>query len=151
MPDLLPGTTVTATDTPPTVSSVVDPSFDTTVTAYGTGSSGGSYADVSAVFTAPTTGRVVLHLAARLINTGTGGTLVCCETREGDTVGSGTVVDTVGDRGPSHYGASFARLGATRLLTGLTPGASYNTRMLHKVTSGTGSVALRELVVVPAT
>lgn len=150
MPDLLPGTKVLGVDTPPAVSSVVDPSFSCTITAYGTTTSAGTYSDCAVVFTAPTSGRVVIHCAARLTNTASGnGTMVCVETREGDTVGSGTVVDAVGDRGPSSYSGQLERPGTSRMLSGLTAGASYNARILHKVTAGTGSIALRELVVQP--
>lgn len=150
MPDYLPGSTVTATDTPPAVSSVVDPSFTATITAYGTATSGGTYSDCAVTFTAPTSGRVVIHCAARLISTASGnGARVCVETREGSTVGSGTIVDGVGDRGPSNYNAVFVRVGTSRMLSGLTPGAAYNARMLHRVDSGSGSFALRELIVSP--
>lgn len=150
MSDLLAGTTVLAQDTPPAVSAVVDASFTLSNTSYGTGSTGGSYSECSVVFMAPTSGRVIIHLSARLKNdTATDATMVCTETREGAVIGSGTIVDGVGDRGPSHYGVEFARIGTSRMLSGLTPGASYNCRVLHKVIAGNGAIALRELIVVP--
>lgn len=149
MPDLLAGSIVRGLDSPPAVSSVADSSFDTTSTTYTTTASAGTYADCAVVWTAPTSGRVIIHVNARLINSTTGGTMVTAETRTGGTIGAGTVVDTTGDRGPSHYGATFSRIGTTRMLSGLTPGATYNTRLLHRVTAGTGSIALRELIVEP--
>lgn len=74
---------------------------------------------------------------------------MCVETREGGVIGSGTIVDGVGDRGPSNYNAVFVRVGTSRMLSGLTPGATYNARMLHRVDAGSGSFALRELIVSP--
>lgn len=150
MPDLLAGTTVSAVDFPPTVQSLVDPSYTITTTTYGTGTTGGTYSDCAVTFTAPTSGRVAVWLNARLVNnTATDGTLVCTETREGGVVGSGNIVDGVGDRGPSNYGVEFGRSGTSHMISGLTPGATYNCRVLHKVTAGTGSIALRELIVSP--
>jgi hypothetical protein len=150
MPDLLAGTTVYAADTPPALNSTVDPTFSLTNTSYATTSTGGSYSDCAAVFIAPTTGRVLVHMAARMNNTtATSGTMVCTETREGSVVGSGNIVDAVGDRGPSNYGTEFARVGAAHFISGLNAGQTYNIRMLHKVTANGGNVALRELTVVP--
>lgn len=149
MPDLLAGTVVRGLDSPPAVSATADSSFDVTSTSYTTTASAGTYADCAVVWTAPTSGRVIIHVNARLFNSGTGGTLVTAETRTGSTIGAGTIVDGAADRGPSHYGNSFARTGTTRMLSGLTPGATYNTRLLHRATSGTGSIALRELIVEP--
>jgi hypothetical protein len=42
-------------------------------------------------------------------------------------------------------------MGATTFVNGLTPGASYNVRLLHRVSANTGTIALRELIVEPAT
>jgi len=151
MPDLLAGSQILALDTPPTQSAIGDPTFDLTSATFTTAATAGSYTEVAVVFTAPTTGRIKWTASARLINSATGGTLVTCEVREGATIGSGTVVDVAADRGPSHYGASFARLGTSRMVSGLTPGATYNARLLHRVTTGTGSIALRELIVEPCT
>lgn len=150
MPDLLAGTTVKAVDTPPAVVDVADASFDATSTTYTTTATGGSYEECAVTFVAPTSGRVRISLSARLINSGTAGTLVTAETRTGATIGAGTIVDGAADRGPSHYGNAFARFGTSRMVTGLTPGASYNTLVLHRVSAAsTGSIALRELIVEP--
>ena len=67
---------------------------------------------------------------------------------------SGTVVEAASDAiGPSHYGAAFSSITRTHLLTGLTPGAVYNSRLLIRTsnTLDTASVANRELIVEPAT
>lgn len=152
MPDLLAGTIIRAGDTPPTVAAAETPSFDVAITSFGTASSGGTYNQVAVVFIAPTTGRVKIHLAARMINSSTSGTLLAPETRAGSTIGSGTVFEAASDAiSISHYGAAFARSGACHLLTGLTPGATYNTRLLHRCSSSSGTLANRELIVEPAT
>jgi len=150
MPDLLAGSTVKALDTPPAVSAAESATFEATSTSYTTTATSGTYAEVAVVFTAPTSGRVKTSVAARLINSSTGGTLVTAEVRTGSTIGSGTVVDSALDAaGCSHYGATFARAGINRMLSGLTPGASYNARLLHRVTANTGTFSMRELIVEP--
>lgn len=137
---------------PDTVQAIAGSSFDATITTFGTASTAGSYSDCAVVFDAPASGRVSLKFAARMVNSGTGGALVGVETRAGSTVGSGTVFDAIDDqRAVSNYGTTFARSGAEHLLTGLTPGATYNTRLLHRATSGTASIALRSLIAAPAT
>lgn len=153
MPDLLAGTIIKALDTPPTQADSAANSYDTNGTGFTTGNvTVGSYEDVAVVFTAPTTGRVEIITNARLINTSTSGTLVAPETRAGGVIGSGTPIELATDGiGVSHYGTTFARASVTHLLTGLTPGNVYNTRLLHRVSANSGSIALRELIVKPAT
>jgi hypothetical protein len=152
MPDLLAGTTVKALDTPPTVSARGDSQFTATNTLFDVLTTTGTYEEVGVPFVAPTSGRVKIHTAARLLNSSTGGTLVSPQIRTGATIGEGAEVQAVGDgHGVSHYGASFARMGATTFVNGLTPGASYNVRLLHRVSANTGTIALRELIVEPAT
>ncbi|WP_433406888.1 hypothetical protein [Streptomyces sp. CA-146814] len=150
MPDLLAGSRHLALDSPPAVAASASASYDATNTGYGVASSAGSYTEVAVVFVAPTSGRVQYSLSARLINSGTAGSLVTAEVRTGSTIGSGTVVDSPTDAtGVSHYGATLARAGISHFLSGLTPGDSYNVRLQHRVTGGTGSFAMRELIVVP--
>jgi hypothetical protein len=155
MPDLLAGSIMRALDTTATLASVAGTSIDTTSITYTAAVTGGTYADCAVVFVAPTTGRVKIYTSARLINSGaTAGTLIVPETRTGGIIGAGTVVETASDgNGVSHYGTTFSRLGATHLLSGLIPGATYNARLLHRtsVATGTASIALRELIVEPAT
>lgn len=152
MPDLLAGTPVQALDSPPTVWAAIADSYDFTSTSYATSSTAGTYADCAVVFTAPTTGRVKISTSGRLYNTTTAGTLLSPETRVGETVGSGTIVESAADAsGIANYSGTFQRQGASHVLSGLTPGAVYNTRLMHKATSGTGRIALRELIVEPLT
>jgi hypothetical protein len=154
MPDLLPGTTVKALDTPATVSSAQSAAVSTTSTAYTT-----TGADCAVVFVAPTTGRVMIHLSARMQvtpGTATSGALIAPQTRTGGVVGSGTLVEDAADQSAaSHYGGTaFERQGIWHLLTGLTPGSTYNTRLLMKSSVGgtdTANFAHRELIVSPAT
>ncbi len=149
MTDLLAGSPVTALDTPPSVTSVQGTTVTTTSATFTT-----SGADCAVVFTAPTTGKVKIFTTARMINATTSGTLIGPETRTGSTIGSGTVIESASaGNGPSHYGASFARIGVMHLLTGLTPGAVYNTRLLMSTSNAgdTASFANRELSIEPAT
>ncbi|GAA3121650.1 hypothetical protein [Streptomyces echinatus] len=129
-------------------------SFGTTITTYGTGSSTGSYATCGVSFIAPLSGRVLITTGARVDNTSaTAGSLIAPETREGSSIGSGSIVEAALDiNGYGSYGTVFMRATATHLLTGLTPGANYNTRLLHRTSQSgtTASFALRELIVAPA-
>ncbi|MFF8485150.1 hypothetical protein [Streptomyces antibioticus] len=126
-------------------------SYDATITSYGTAASSGTYAHCEVAFVAPSSGKVRISVQARFISsTSTSGCLVAPETRTGATLGGGTVVEGPSDiNGASHYGDTFARLGVSHILTGLTPGASYNTRMLHRASANTATFALRELNVEP--
>ncbi|MFF4791815.1 hypothetical protein ACFY2M_19100 [Streptomyces sp. NPDC001276] len=130
------------------------PSYDATITTYGTSSSAGSYAHCAVTFVAPLSGKVKITTGARVENSSsTAGCLLTPETREGSSIGSGAIVEAAIDiNGFSHYGATYARATASHLLTGLTPGASYNTRLLHRTSQSgtTATFALRELIVEPA-
>lgn len=127
-------------------------SYSLTTTTYGTAASAGTYVDCAVTFIAPASGRVKISLTARITNSAVAGVLVSTETRAGSVVGSGTVVEAAADAwGVSSYSGTLGRVGSMHMLSGLTPGSTYNVRALHKVASGTGSVALRELIVEPAT
>jgi hypothetical protein len=144
----MPGSIIRAVDTPPTVADSQSATVTTTSTAYTT-----SGTDCAVVFTAPTSGRVMIQTAARMLNSGaTSGSLIAPETRLGGVVGSGTVVETPIDAiGASNYGNTFARSSTDHLLSGLTPGSTYNTRLLMRTSVGTdtASFALRELIIKP--
>jgi hypothetical protein len=140
---------------PVTVSSLVSSSFDATAITYGTATTGGTYSDCAVVFVAPDSGQVTVYTSGRMVNTGsTTGSLLAPETRLGGTIGVGTVVEAAADtNGASHYGNTFCRAGVTHLLSGLTPGTTYNTRILHRLSTATGDTATfanRELIVQPA-
>lgn len=150
MPDLLAGSTVRAADFPPAVADAETGNFTTTSVSYAS-SGTGTYVDCAVVFTAPTSGRVKISLSARVLNSTTSGTLVSAETRLGDIIGSGTVVEAAADaHAVVGFGTNLHRLGVTHMLDGLTPGAVYNTRLLHKVNAAsTGTINQRELIVEP--
>lgn len=137
-----------------TVSDQQSSSYDVLSTSYTTTASSGTYAHCQVIFTAPVTGRVEIKTSARMINdSATAGCLIAPETRAGGTPGSGSIVEAAADGlGPSNYGSTFSRQGVSHLLTGLTPGSVYNTRLLHKTSQSaqTATFALRELIVSPA-
>jgi hypothetical protein len=111
---------------------------------------GGSPAAVS--FVAPISGRVMIHCAARMTNNGANDTYVSFYVRTGATIGSGSDVSTPGDnRSSIHVGTTIERQGISHLLTGLTPGASYNARQAFRVGAGTGTYAYRSLIAEPTT
>jgi hypothetical protein len=99
----------------------------------------------------------MIHLSARMaMNAGsTSGALMSPQTRTGGVIGSGTIFEDAADQtAVSHYGGTaFERQGTWHLLAGLTPGATYNTRLLMKCSVGTDTAnfAHRELIVSPAT
>ena len=104
------------------------------------------------VFTAPPSGRVTVTWAARMeTNTGDG-VLVSVEVRSGDTVGSGGVVAAADD----DYAVETAGVASGndqksnfRLVSGLTPGAKYHARTMHKVTAGNADLFSRQVLVRP--
>ncbi|MGQ5576342.1 hypothetical protein [Streptomyces sp. ECR3.8] len=126
--------------------------YEAKVTSYSTAFTAGSYEHCGVSWVAPLSGKVKITVGARVQNSSTAGSLVSPETRLGSTLGSGAVVETPTDSiGYSHYGVTYARGTAAHLLTGLTPGASYNTRILHRcsVTGETAFFAFREVIVEP--
>ncbi len=151
MPDLLAGSTVRAIDTPPTVADFQPDGFTFDSTTFGIDADTGTYADCGVAFVAPTTGRVLIHYAAGIAST-TGVTMVSPVVRTGGTVGSGsTVVAASSDDQISHRSSPVDRFGATTLVTGLTAGDTYNVRLEHFTSSGTGTLQRRSVIVQPAT
>lgn len=135
-----------------TVGAKANDGYEAKATSYTTAFTAGSYEHCGISWVAPLSGKVKITVGARVQNSSTAGSLVSPETRLGSTLGSGVVVETPTDSiGYSHYGTTYARGTATHLLTGLTPGASYNTRILHRcsVTGETAYFAFREVIVEP--
>lgn len=153
MSDLLAGTTITALDTPPTVTNVQTGSYTFTITAWGVATTGGTYVDCGVAFTACTTGRALLRYDAHLLNSTTAGTQIAPVVRTGSTVGSGsTVVAATVDNMIQVQGTSGHRYGGHLLVTGLTAGSAYNVRLEHQVSSAsTGTALRRSVTVAPAT
>jgi hypothetical protein len=115
---------------------------------------------VGIAFVAPPTGEVLILFAAIFSsNIATHAAFVSCEVKTGGTVGSGTLAGGAAnsDRalicGRAVVGSGPALLSASRHVryTGLTPGATYNVRILYCVDSGSNSITVtyREVFVQP--
>lgn len=152
MPDLLAGTTITALDTPPTVSDTETAAYTATNTSYGTGSTGGSYVDCGTAFTACTTGRAKIDWGGQIDQSGADFAALSPVVRTGSTVGAGASILAADDaRAVIMSNTDVMQMGKMYLLTGLTPGDSYNVRLEHRVGSGTGTFERRHVIVSPAT
>jgi hypothetical protein len=145
------------TPTPPPIASTSD-GADQAVssTAYTAGSP-----QVGVTFTAPTSGTVLILFGARP-QTNTIGVRchVSVAVRTGSTIGSGTVIAAASDQCSVETGqptvaggaGDGSRLQASRhrVITGLSPGSTYNARTEHKVSvAGSGNVFFRNIDVIP--
>ncbi|MGH9213653.1 MAG: hypothetical protein ACRD2C_23705 [Acidimicrobiales bacterium] len=150
------GEEVQTNATPATVQNVQDVLYRATNTSYGTAATEpGRYVHCQVVFNAPESGRVLIHWSGalrNLANTETTVAYLSPEVRAGGTAGSGTVVLPAHDGRTVRcnlVGVQTIRAGATHLLSGLTPGSTYNARLLHRVTSNTGEFFYRSLIAAP--
>lgn len=103
-------------------------------------------------FTAPASGKVMLHMVCDLVTSGGAGQFAeaAPAVRTGAVLASGSVVLAAAhDRAVIAYNGIQLRAGITYRLTGLTPAASYNAVMEHANSSGTGTFRWREITVVP--
>jgi hypothetical protein len=153
MGDLLAGTTVQALDTPITVQDSSVSSFTFNSTSYGVDADSGAYEEVGVAFVACTTGRALVHTLAS-VDRDTAATFTACAPaiRTGGTIGAGTVHTAAADiNGVFHFGTDAAQFGATCLISGLTPGDTYNVRLEHRVGGGggTGTIQQRAVIVTP--
>ena len=126
------------------------------------GFTGTSYAAGSTVcggtFTAPSTGRVYVTVSGRLSSASNGEqAFLSYEIRTGTSIGAGTVAQATSDnralitsRAVNTGAASYLAASRRVLVTGLTGGADYNIRTMHKVTGGSGGVEYRALLIEPA-
>jgi hypothetical protein len=109
-------------------------------------------------FTAPSTGRVYVTVSGRVSSALNGEqAFLSYEIRTGTSVGSGTEVQATSDnralvtsRAVNTGAAAYAAGSRRVLVTGLTGGADYNIRTMHKVTGGQGTVDFRALLIEPA-
>jgi hypothetical protein len=148
MPDLPPGSVVRANDTPPVQWSSQTTAISTVTTTYTTTVSSGTYVAAGVAFTAPTTGRVKITCAARTENTAAAGTHIASDTKTGSTIGSGTTVEAADDSfAVQNYSGTRIQAEVSHILEGLTPGDMYNSVLLHRVTSNTGTFAFRKIIV----
>jgi len=104
----------------------------------------------SFTFVAPGSGSVIVNNNCNVANSGANLSLCGFEIRAGGTVGSGTVVFGVDNNESLIAGQTQANISRSRLITGLTPGSTYNIRQLFAVTGGTGTFSSKHLNVVPA-
>lgn len=149
---LTPVTPVTAKfATGVTVTAAQAASGTTTSTTFTATLTGGT--TCSTTFVAPPSGRVMVHNTANLSNSTTSGVLMGFEIRTGAVVGSGTVV-VAADDDEANSGSGVASVGrrstvTTPILSGLTPGATYNIRQMFRVSAGTGTFLSKRITVVP--
>ncbi|GGM27236.1 hypothetical protein GCM10011608_10000 [Micromonospora sonchi] len=112
---------------------------------------------VGRAFVAPPSGGIWVTVGGSIAQSVAGSnTRLSWEVRQGGTVGAGTVIwspssvrgiscgQAVVSGGPSQLSASDRDLADT-----LIPGTTYNIRTMHTVTSGTGGVTYRKLMVEP--
>jgi hypothetical protein len=148
MPDLLAGTTVLGADTPPSQSDFQATSGTTTSTTYTATLTGGTACGL--VFTAPTSGRVLVCNNTAIVNSATQATYCSFAIRAGGSIGSGTVFLSEADgHAILNTTTSNARYGTTRVVEGLTPGSTYNAQQLFRVAASTGTYVNKSLHVIP--
>lgn len=138
--------------------SAVSGSNSTTEGPYSSNTFTAGTAVCSAVFVAPPSGSVLVHLKAYFqsaINDKVA--IVGVEVRTGATIGSGSVQTAASTFEGLVLGGTVTsgvplRLSSStpRLITGLTPGNSYHVRVMHSTETG-GSITLffRQAIVVP--
>lgn len=109
-------------------------------------------------FTAPTSGMVLLQVAANMeIISGTGILRCGWRLRTGSTAGSGTLIDGTESADGTHGGGAFrletkalwAAGSALAHVSGLTAGAVYNIASYHYISSGSGLIYSRAVMVFP--
>lgn len=103
-------------------------------------------------FVAPSSGKVLVHNAVNMFNSGASHCVASFRIRTGGTVGSGSDVIAVADSiGLTAAGAAGPadRHGVTQLVTGLTGGTTYNIQQLVHVDGGTGTFNNKHLILVP--
>src|SRR5690606_38519382 len=138
--------------TPPAASDAQLDSFSFTHTTYGTGSTSGTYTDCGVAFMAPTTGRVLVILSAQIVNGVGATTRMAPVVREGPVIGSGPEIVPANDvNSIANQGTNAPILAAQVTLIGnLSPGETYNVRLEHRVSGGTGTLRNRRVVVIPS-
>jgi hypothetical protein len=127
--------------------------FTSASTTYTSLSGGGTPVSIGVAYMAPRSGLVVVMWKVRMVNSIASSCLMAPETRIGSTIGAGTVHEAAGDNHCSGYTGDTGRAErpvGLHYITGLTPGSWYNTRILHRVTAGTGTFDDREVVVIPS-
>lgn len=136
-----------------TVGDTQDATGGRTSTTYAATLSAGTAAGVA--FIAPASGAVIVHNTALMENTGTGRSHCAPRIGTGGTIGGGTPFLVAADENSiamqSGDATDDATISKPLLVTGLTPGATYNAQQQFRATAGTVTVTWRRLVVQPVT
>ena len=148
------GTPVRAVDFPPSVQAYAQITIaNITDTSYVTGSP-----EIAVRFMAPTSGRVMVTVAAGLRNNSATADRVFVSFRlfEGDPDDADLIQTNDVKYGVSNYAVSdaaddYAYSGHTTVVGGLDPGTFYYAQVQHHVTAGNGTadIAFRRITVIP--
>lgn len=132
-----------------TVTSVQNTAGTTNSASYTATLTGGTTCSV--VFVAPPSGNVLIHNNCEPTASSTTQAAYCSfEVRAGATPGSGTVfLAAATNHAVMGFGNLTTGKGRTKLVTGLTPGSTYNARQLFLSTSGTATFEGKELIAQP--
>lgn len=112
----------------------------TTSTSFTVTLSGGTACGIA--FVAPNSGKVWIHNAANMFNSGAAHCVTGFRVRTGGVIGSGTDVTVAADSNSLVAGGAGGvadRHGVPYLQQGLTPGSTYNVQQLFHVDGGTGT------------
>lgn len=113
---------------------------------------------VGTTFVCPASGVVKVDWSGQLQqNINAQATFLSPEMRTGSTIGSGTLVGTVANsdraiitgKAVNASAPALINAGNWAIYTGLTPGATYNVRLMHCVDGGSGTIAFRQVLVQP--
>lgn len=137
------GDKVTALGTSGDTQDAIGTTGSTTYTATLTGGTACGLA-----FVAPASGNVIIHNSLYWFNFGANNTFGTIRVRTGGSIGSGTDVLAASDvRGLI---TSAVQSGTrSRLVTGLTPGSTYNVQQMFRVDGNTGQYSAKDLIVEP--
>lgn len=118
----------------------------TTSVTYTASLTGGTACAIA--FVAPSSGKVMIFNNCWMWSSGSFNNLCTIHVRNGAVIGSGSdVLASSDDEALTDFGTGGDRQGTSRLLSGLTPGASYNVQQEFKVTGGTGTFKSKSLIV----
>lgn len=121
----------------------------TTSTSFTATLTGGTACSV--VFTAPLSGKVLIKNASLVSNSSTSSSLCSWRLGTGSTPGGGIEVLPASDnRSVRVQGTNVIRGSDEYLVTGLTPGATYNVQQMFRVIGNTGTFSSKVLIVVAA-
>jgi hypothetical protein len=102
------------------------------------------------VFTAKASGMILLGNCAVLKNSVAGRTLMSYQIRADATIAVGTVVQAPSDSNALYViGTDERTASRVELLTGFTPGVTYNVQQHIRVSSGTGTCSNKSMFVLP--